>query len=54
MKGIDSDAVVFAQMTASSLQECTDTKKAECIKAQRGENENGTDGMFKSLSLIHI
>lgn len=48
MKGIDSDAVVFAQMTASSLQECTDTKKAECIKAQRGENENGTDGMFKS------
>lgn len=47
LDGVDSDAVVFAQGTASSLQECTTEKKEECAEAQHGKNNNGTDGMFK-------
>lgn len=39
-------SIVFAQGTASSLQECVDEKRDECAEAQHGENADGTDGMF--------
>lgn len=50
LDGVEPAAVVFAQGTASSLQECTAEKKEECAEAQHGKNNNGTDGMFKDTS----
>lgn len=35
LKGINDKAIVFAQGTASSLQECTEEKQEDCKKAQQ-------------------
>lgn len=49
LDGVNDDAVVFAQGTASSLQECVKDKKKECAKAQKDmfESSEANDRIVK-------